>query len=101
MFLGGNRGNLCVEELRWDSTPPVREKRRLDTRNKKRETTRAIAESMTNATRLASSSTAWFPGRNECSGAHCNLIEQESEDSFCPRVWGKRKDGTEDRARTR
>ena len=26
-FLGGYRGNLCVEEFRSDSTPPVREKR--------------------------------------------------------------------------
>ena len=25
-FLGGNRGNLCVEEFRRDSTPPDQEK---------------------------------------------------------------------------
>ena len=30
-LLSGNRGNLCVEEFRWDSTPPVREKVRVDT----------------------------------------------------------------------
>ena len=31
-FLGGNRGNLLIKEFRRDSTPPVREKRRVDTR---------------------------------------------------------------------
>ena len=34
-FLGGNRGSLCVEEFRGDSTPPVREKRRADTRDQR------------------------------------------------------------------
>ena len=34
-FLGGNRGNLCVEEFRRDTTPPVREKTRVDTRDKR------------------------------------------------------------------
>ena len=39
-FLSGNRGNLCVEECRGDSTPPVQEKTRVDTRDERRETTR-------------------------------------------------------------
>ena len=39
-FLNGNRGNLCVKILRRDSTPPVPKKTRVDTRDKKRETTR-------------------------------------------------------------
>ena len=38
-FLGENLGNLCVKEFRLDSTPPVREKKRMDTRDKRRETT--------------------------------------------------------------
>ena len=36
-LLGENRGNLCVEEFRWNSTPPVREKTRMDTRDQRRE----------------------------------------------------------------
>ena len=64
-----------------------------------------IAEGASSAPRLASSSAASFPGRNECPGTHCSLIEQEErEDSscqICHRVWNKRKDGGEDRvART-
>ena len=51
---------------------------------------------------MASSSAASLPGRNECPGTHCSLIEQEErEDSscqICQRVRDKRKDGGEDRA---
>ena len=43
-FLGGNRGNLCVKILILDSTPPVREKKRVDMRDKRRETTRDCGE---------------------------------------------------------
>ena len=39
-FLSENRGNLCVKAFRLDSTPPVGEKTRVDTRDKRRETTR-------------------------------------------------------------
>ena len=39
-FLSGIRGNLCVKEFRCDSTPPARDKTRVDTRDKRRETTR-------------------------------------------------------------
>ena len=43
-----------------------------------------IAEGASNAPRLASSSAASFPGRNECPGTPCSLIEQkEREDSSC------------------
>ena len=42
-----------------------------------------IAEGASSASRLASSSAASFPGRNECLGTHCSLIEQEREDSSC------------------
>ena len=64
-----------------------------------------IAEGASSAPRLASSSAASFPGRNECPGTHCSPIEQErQEDSscqICHRVWDKRKDGGKDRmART-
>ena len=38
-FLGGNRGNLCVKIFGRDSTPPVRDKTRVDTRDRRRETT--------------------------------------------------------------
>ena len=61
-----------------------------------------IAEGASSAPRLASSSAASFPGRNECPGTHCSMIEQEErENSSCRRNWGKRKNGGEDRlART-
>ena len=36
-----------------------------------------IAEGASSAPDLASLSAASFPGRNECPGAHCSLIEQE------------------------
>ena len=43
-----------------------------------------ITEDTSNAPRLPTSSAASFPGRNECPGTHCNLIEQqEKEDSSC------------------
>ena len=44
-----------------------------------------IAEGASSAPHLASSSAVSFPGRNECPGTHCSLIEQEErEDSFLP-----------------
>ena len=42
-----------------------------------------IAEGASSTPCLASSSAASFPSRNECSGTHCSLIEQEREDSSC------------------
>ena len=50
----------------------------------RRERLQGIAESASSAPRLASSSAASFPGRNECPGTHSSLIEQEDgEDSSC------------------
>ena len=60
-FLGGNRGNLCVKEFRSDSTPPVREKTRADTRDKTKERLQGIAEGASSAPRLASSLAARSP----------------------------------------
>ena len=63
-----------------------------------------IAEGASSAPCLASLSTVSFPGRNECPGTHCSLIEQEErEDSscqICHRVGDKRKNGGEDRVAT-
>ena len=43
-----------------------------------------IVDGASSAPRLESSSAASFPGRNECPGTHCSLIEQEErEDSSC------------------
>ena len=39
-----------------------------------------IAEGASSAPRLASSSAVSFPGRNECPGTHCSLIEQEEKE---------------------
>ena len=45
---------------------------------------RGIAEGASSAPCLVSSSATSFPGRNECPGPHCSLIEQEErEDSSC------------------
>ena len=97
-FLGGNRGNLCVKEFRCDSTSPVRGKQGWI--REKRERLQGIAEGASSAPRLASSSAVSFPGRNECLGTYCSLIEQkEIEDSscqICQRVCGRRKDEGED-----
>ena len=50
----------------------------------RRERLQGIAEGASSAPRLASSSAASFPGRNECPGTHCSLIEQEErENSSC------------------
>ena len=80
------------------------EKRQEWIREIKGERLHGIAEGASSAPRLASSSTESFPGRNECPGTHCSLIEQETEDSSCQiyhKVWDKRNDGGEDRvART-
>ena len=64
-----------------------------------------IAEGTSSAPRLASSSAASFPGKNECPETNCSLIAQEEkEDSsfkICQRDLGNRKDGGENRmART-
>ena len=47
---------------------------------KREEWVREIAEGTSSAPRLASSSAASFPGRNECPGTHCSLIGQEERD---------------------
>ena len=53
------------------------EKRREWIREIRGERLQGIAEGASSAPRLASSSAALFPGRNECPGTHCSLIEQE------------------------
>ena len=76
------------------------EKRREWIREIRGERLQGIAEGASSAPRLASSSSASFPGRNECPATHFSLIEQdEREDSscqICHRVSDKRKDGGED-----
>ena len=53
------------------------EKRQEWIREIKGDRLQGIAEGASTAPRLASSSAASFPGRNECLGTHCSLIEQE------------------------
>ena len=60
------------------------EKRREWIREIRRERLQGVAEGASSAPRLASSSVASLPERNECPGTHCSLIEQEErEDSSC------------------
>ena len=92
--------NNLDETVRFQS-----EKREEWIRKVRGDRLQGIAEGEGSAPRLASSSAASFPERNECTGIYCSLIEQEErEDSscqICHRVSGKRKDGREDRvART-
>ena len=81
------------------------EKRQEWLREIRGERLQGIADGASSAPRLASSSAALFPGRNEFPGTHCSLIEKEErEDSscqICHRVSGRRKDGGEDRTRVR
>ena len=87
--------------------PPVREKTRVNTRGKRRETARGCwAEGTSSTPRLANSLAASLPGKNECPGTHCSLIVKEKrEESFCQICQtdrGKKKDGGENRvARTK
>ena len=80
-----------------DETVRLQSKKRKEwIRAIRRERLQRIEEGASSAPSLASSSAASFPGRNECPGTHCSLIEQEErENSFCQR--GKRKDVGEDR----
>ena len=60
------------------------EKREMRIQEIRGEGQRGIAEGASSAPRLGSLSAALFPGRNECPGIHCSLIEQEErEDSSC------------------
>ena len=45
---------------------------------------RGIAEGASSLPRLANSSAASFPGRNECPGTHCGLIEQKEREKTVP-----------------
>ena len=88
-FLGGNRGT-CVSKNLHETVRLQSEMRQEWIRETREGRLSKIAEGASGAPRLASSSAASFPGRNECPGNHCSLIEQEeSEDRFyknCHRV---------------
>ena len=78
------------------------EKRREWIREIREQRLQGIAEGASSATRLASSSAASFPGRNECPGNDCSLIEQEERETTVParsatefHVKGKMKERTE------
>ena len=84
------------ETARLDS-----EKRQESIREIREERLQGIAEDASSVPCLASTSAASFPGRNECPGTHCSLIEQEERKDrscqICQRVCGERNDGGEDR----
>ena len=60
------------------------EKRQEWIREIRGERLQGIAEDSSSAARLASSSAASFPGRNECPGTHCSLIEQNEGEKTVP-----------------
>ena len=49
-----------------------------------KERLQGIAEGTSSVLRLASSSAASFPGRNECLGTHCSLMIQEDREKTVP-----------------
>ena len=57
------------------------EKRQEWIREIRGERLQGIAESASSAPRVASSSAASVPGRNECPGTHCSLIEKEERNT--------------------
>ena len=60
------------------------EKREEWIREIRGERLQGIADGVRSAPHPASLSAASFPGRNECPGTHCSLIEQEErENSSC------------------
>ena len=75
----------CVSKNLDETVRLQSEIRREWIREIRGEKLQGIAESASSAPRLASSSAASFPGRNECPGTHCSLIEQEREEGqFLP-----------------
>ena len=72
----------CVSKNLNETVRLQSEKREEWIREIRGERLQEIAEGASSAPRLASSSAASFPERNECTGTHCSLIEQEeTEDS--------------------
>ena len=63
-----------------ETVRPQSEKRQEWIRKIRGERLQEIPEGASSAPRLASSSAALFPGRNECPGIHCSLIEQEEKE---------------------
>ena len=56
------------------------EKRKKWIREIRGESLQGIANDASSAHRLVSSSAASFPGRNECAGTHCSLIEEDERE---------------------
>ena len=83
-----SREHACpkISMRQYASSP---RKKKSGTRDWRRERLQRITERTSSAPRLASSSAASFPGRNECPGIHCSLVEQEErEDSSCQIFYG-------------
>ena len=75
----------CVSK-NFDETVRLQSEKRQEWIREIRERLQEIAEGASSAPCLSNSSTASFPGRNECPGTHCSLIEQEErEDIFFQR----------------
>ena len=65
----------------FDETVRLQSEIRREVREQRLE---GITEGASSASRLASSSAASFPGRNECPGTHCSLIEhKERKYNYC------------------
>ena len=70
-FFCKNRGTCVSKNL--DETLRLQSEKRQEWIQ---ERLQGIAEGASRAPSLVSSSAASFPGRNECPGTHCSLIEQ-------------------------
>ena len=84
-FLGGNRGT-CVSKNLDETVRNLSKKRQESIQAIREKRLHATTKGTSSALRLASSSPASFPGRNEFSVTHYSLIVQkEREDSSCQR----------------
>ena len=70
----------CVSKNLDEAVRLQSEKRQESTQEITEERLQGIAEGMSSAPRLVSSFAESFPGRNECPGTHCSLIEQEERE---------------------
>ena len=63
------------------------EKREEWIREIREERLQGIAEGTSGTLRLASSSAASFPGRDDCAGTHCSLIDQEKRENSSSQIF--------------
>ena len=77
----GEIEEICLSKNFNETVHLKSEKRKEWIREIRGKRLQGVAEGVSSAPRLASSSAALFPGRNECPGIHCSPIEQEEREA--------------------